>query len=126
MPKRDAIDVMLTVAGFLALGALVITWLGHSRLNAVGGPLGVNGPLRVRGNLYVGGPTTVHGTIQARKLTVGGPISTSLPMGERPGPEGRVFEKSLAVGGPLTVQGPLTVDGALVVGGPLVSESVPQ
>jgi hypothetical protein len=89
---------------------------------AIGGPLAVDGPLRVQGDLRVGGPATVHGPVQARALTVGGPVRTTLPKGEPPGPAGQEFATSLAVGGPLTVQGPLTVEGALVVGGPLTSE----
>ena len=88
----------------------------------IGGPLEVAGPLRVRGDLRVGGPATIHGPVQARALTVGGPIRTVLPKGEPPGPAGQVFATSLAVGGPLTVEGPLMVEGALIVGGPLTSE----
>jgi hypothetical protein len=82
----------------------------------------VAGPLRVQGDLHVGGPATIHGPVQARALTVGGPIRTILPKGEPPGPAGQVFATSLAVGGPLTVQGPLIVEGTLIVGGPLTSE----
>jgi hypothetical protein len=82
----------------------------------------VAGPLRVRGDLRVGGPATIHGPVQARALTVGGPIRTVLPKGEPPGPAGQVFAASLAVGGPLTVEGPLMVEGALIVGGPLTCE----
>ena len=138
MHRRDAIDSLLTACGVLALGALLSLalprlvhfkhgvgdfrhrWLGH--VEAIGGPLDVNGPLRVRGNLYIGGPATVHGRVQARFINVGGPTDASLPAGERVGPKGQLYENNLAVGGPLTVQGPLTVDGRLVVGGPLYSE----
>jgi len=88
----------------------------------IGGPLAVDGPLRVQGDLHVGGPATIHGPVQARALTVGGPVRTILPKGEPPGPAGQAFATSLAVGGPLTVQGPLIIEGALVVGGPLTSE----
>lgn len=147
MYRRDLIDSLLTFCGIVALVALLLTvvvkyghfrqrtyvshWteqtagLGHhwfSHVEAVGGPLDVKGPLRVHGNLYVGGPATVHGQVQAQTRTVGGPIDTSLPRGEAPGPDGQAYPKSLAVGGPLTVQGSLIVDGRLVVGGPLNSE----
>ena len=88
----------------------------------VAGPLAVDGPLRVQGDLRVGGPATIHGPVQARSLTVGGPVRTILPNGEPPGPAGQAFATSLAIGGPLTVQGPLIVEGALIVGGPLTSE----
>ena len=100
---------------------------------AIGGPLAVAGPLRVQGDLRVGGPATIHGPVQARALTVGGPVRTVFPTGEPPGPAGQAFATSLAIGGPLTVEGPLIVEGALVVGGPLTcepgqesSEIVPQ
>jgi hypothetical protein len=123
-PRRDTIDVLLTVCGFFALAALIVIALGkfHFGMTGVGGPLSVDGPLHVQGNLYVGGPVTVHGRIQARSVTVGGPVQTPFPMGERPGPAPQVYKTSLAVGGPLTVRGPLIVDGSLVVGGPLTSE----
>jgi hypothetical protein len=88
----------------------------------IGGSLDVAGPLRVQGDLYVGGLATIHGPVQARALTVGGPVKTTFPKGEPPGPAGQAFATSLAVGGPLTVHGPLVVEGALVVGGPLTSE----
>ena len=88
----------------------------------IGGPLEVAGPLRVQGDLYVGGPATIHGPVQARALTVGGPVKTTFPRGEPPGPAGQAFATSLAVGGPLTVHGPLIVEGALIIGGPLTSE----
>jgi len=131
MERRDAIDSWLTLAGVVALGVLLAIalprakdfrhrWFGHRTL--VGGPLDVNGPLRVQGNLYVGGPATIHGQVQARAVTVGGPTDTSLPKGEPPGPNGQAYKNSLAVGGPLSVQGSLIVDGRLVVGGPLRSE----
>ena len=138
MHRRDAIDSLLTACGVLALGALLSLalprlmhvkhglgdfrhrWLGH--VQGIGGPLDVDGPLRVRGNLYIGGPATVHGHVQARSITVGGPRDASFPTGEQAGPKGQLYESNLAVGGPLTVQGPLIVDGRLVVGGPLYSE----
>ncbi|HKF28811.1 MAG TPA: hypothetical protein VKB29_06265 [Candidatus Binataceae bacterium] len=138
MHRRDAIDSLLTACGVLALGALLSLalprlvhfkhgvgdfrhrWMGH--VEGIGGPLDVNGPLRVRGNLYIGGPATVHGQVQARSITVGGPREASLPTGEQPGPRGQSYRNTLAVGGPLTVQGPLIVDGWLVVGGPLYTE----
>jgi hypothetical protein len=128
--RRDGVDFLLTMAGFVALGAIALLLLGRHSIHsmrahmptAVGGPLKVNGPMRVRGNLYVGGPATVHGWVQARNMTIGGTIDTSLPKGELPGASGQAFTKSLAVGGPLTVQGPLIVDGSLVVGGALQSE----
>jgi hypothetical protein len=88
----------------------------------IAGPLDVAGPLRVQGDLRVGGPATIHGPVQARALTVAGPVKTTFPTGEPPGPAGQAFATSLAVGGPLTVQGPLIVEGALVVAGPLTSE----
>jgi hypothetical protein len=88
----------------------------------IGGPLSVAGPLRVQGDLRVAGPATIHGPVQARALTVGGPVRTIFPRGELPGPAGQAFATSLAIGGPLTVQGPLIVEGALIVGGPLTSE----
>jgi hypothetical protein len=88
----------------------------------IGGPLEVAGPLRVQGDLYVGGPATIHGPVQARALTVGGPVKTTFPEGEPPGPAGQSFATPLTVGGPLNVQGPLIVEGALIVGGPLTSE----
>jgi len=131
MLRRDPVDAALTVAGLVVLGAAIMVWAGshssHSFLHrhlpeAIGGPLNVNGPMRVRGNLWVGGPATVHGAVRAREMTIGGTIDTSLPTGEKPGPSGQAFAKSLAVGGPLTVEGPLMVDGALVVGGPLKAE----
>jgi cytoskeletal protein CcmA (bactofilin family) len=93
---------------------------------AIGGPLAVAGPLRVQGDLRVGGPATIHGPVRARALTIGGPVKTTLPRGEPPGPAGQSFATSLAVGGPLTVQGPLIVEGALIVGGPLTSEPVQE
>jgi len=138
MHRQDAIDSLLTACGVLALGALLSLafprlvhfkhgvgdfrhrWFGH--VEGIGGPLDVNGPLRVRGNLYIGGPATVHGQVRARWITVGGPRDASLPTGEPVGPKGQLFQNTLAVGGPLTVQGPLIVDGRLVVGGPLYSE----
>ena len=128
--RRDTVDLLLTVAGWVLVAGLVASTFHHSssfvrelaRAAKIGGPFDVDGPLRVRGDLYVGGPATIHGQVQARKLTIGGPVTDTLPRGEQPGPDGRVFETSLAVGGPLTVQGPLIVDGALVVGGPLHSE----
>lgn len=147
MYRRDPIDSLLTFCGIIALVALLLTvivryghftqrmgvthWnersvdfrqLWHGRVEAIGGPLDVKGPLRVHGNLYVGGPATVHGQIQAQTRIVGGSIETSLPRGEQPGPDAQAYTKSLAVGGPLTVQGSLIVDGRLVVGGPLNSE----
>ena len=131
MQHRDAIDRFLTWSGYIALGALLLAaflWargfkdLMHGNVHGVGGPLAVNGPLHVKGNLYVGGPATVHGPVQAKKLTIGGPIQTTLPKGEAPGQDGQIYDRSLAVGRPLTVQGPLVVDGRLIVGGPLVSE----
>ncbi|HTR63253.1 MAG TPA: hypothetical protein VMH37_16205 [Candidatus Binataceae bacterium] len=150
MYRRDPIDSLLTFCGIIALGALLLTvlvkfghfnqrifmsrtfvseqhafdfkHLWHGHVDAIGGPLDVKGPLRVHGNLYVGGPATVHGLVQAQTRIVGGPIQTSLPKGEQPGPDGQAYNKSLAVGGPLTVQGSLIVDGRLVVGGPLNSE----
>ena len=88
----------------------------------IGGPLDVAGPLQVQGDLHVGGPATIHGTVQARALTVAGPVKTTFPRGEPPGPAGQAFATSLAVAGPLTVQGPLIVEGALIVAGPLTSE----
>jgi cytoskeletal protein CcmA (bactofilin family) len=88
----------------------------------IGGPLDVAGPLQVQGDLHVGGPATIHGPVQARALTVAGPVKTTFPRGEPPGPAGQAFATSLAVAGPLTVQGPLMVEGALVVAGPLTSE----
>jgi hypothetical protein len=88
----------------------------------IAGPLDVAGPLRVQGDLHVGGPATIHGPVQARALTVAGPVKTTYPRGEPPGPAGQAFATSLAVGGPLSVQGPLVVEGALVVAGPLTSE----
>jgi hypothetical protein len=138
MHRRDAIDSLLTACGVLALGVLLSLalprlvhfkhgvgdfrhrWFGH--VEAIGGPLDVNGPLWVRGNLYIGGPATVHGRVQARFINVGGPRDASLPAGEPVGPRGQLYKNNLAVGGPLTVQGPLTVEGRLVVGGPLYSE----
>jgi hypothetical protein len=140
MHRRDAIDSLLTACGVLALGVLLSLalprlihfthgpgpgdfrhrWFG--RVEGIGGPLDVNGPLRVRGNLYVGGPATVHGQVRARTVNIGGPRNASLPTGEQAGPKGQLYQHSLAVGGPLTVQGPLIVEGRLVVGGPLNSE----
>ena len=147
MYRRDLIDSLLTFCGIVAVGALLLTivvrygnfrqrtfvshwseqttnlgqhWLRH--VDAVGGPLDVNGPLTVHGNLYVGGPATVHGRVEAQTRTIGGPVETSLPRGEQPGSDAQDYKKSLAIGGPLTVQGPLVVDGRLVVGGPLKSE----
>jgi hypothetical protein len=73
---------------------------------AIGGPLVVAGPLRVQGDLRVGGPATIHGPVQARALTIGGLVKTTLPRGEPPGPAGQFFATSLAVGGPLTGAGP--------------------
>ena len=151
MYRRDMIDSLLTFCGIVALAALLLTivvryghfrqttfvthWsehnaafkhLWHGHVEAVGGPLDVKGPLRVHGNLYVGGPATVHGQVQAQTRIVGGPIQTSLPKGEAPGPDGQAYQKSLAIGGPLTVQGSLIVDGRLVVGGPLNTEPEQQ
>ncbi len=143
MYPQDTLDRVLTVAGVVALGALVALLMvksqghlisestavsvgrsfhQHHHVIAVGGPMNVDGPMHVQGNLYVGGPATVHGHVQANTVAVGGPIATSLPKGEPPGPSGQTFAKSVAIGGPLTVQGPLVVDGKLVVGGPLRSE----
>ncbi|GEM_PF-3743325 len=143
MYPRDTLDRVLTAAGVVALGVLVALWIAKSRNHsidestvvtmgrphhehhhviAVGGPMNVDGPMHVQGNLYVGGPATVHGHVRANTVAVGGPIATSLPKGEPPGPSGQTFAKSVAIGGPLTVQGPLVVDGKLVVGGPLRSE----
>ena len=107
----------------LALAACIsVNVAAQGNAATIGGPLAVDGPLRVQGDLRVGGPATIHGPVQARALTVGGPVRTILPKGEPPGPAGQAFATSLAVGGPLTVQGPLIVEGALVVGGPLTSE----
>lgn len=123
MPQRDPIDRLLTWAGWLALVALlVVAVVRMSKFEAVGGPLTVYGPLHVRGNLYVGGPLTVHGIVQARSMTVGGPITPKFDRGEKPGPDPQTYDSSLAVGGPLMVYGPLVVDGRLFVGGPVVSE----
>ena len=88
--------------------------------------MSIDGPLRVQGDLYVGGPATVHGPVQARSLTVGGPLTTTLPKDGPPGPAGQAYATPLSIGGPLTVNGPLIVDGSLVVGGPLKCESAPQ
>jgi hypothetical protein len=107
----------------LALAACVSAKVAAQGNGAtIGGPLAVDGPLRVGGDLRVGGPATIHGPVQARALTVGGPVRTILPKGEPSGPAGQAFATSLDVGGPLTVRGPLIVEGALVVGGPLTSE----
>ena len=97
----------------------VVALAGGSK---IGGPMNVDGPLRVQGDLIIGGPATVHGPVQARSLTVGGPVVTTFPRGEAPGSAGQAYASSLTIGGPLTVQGPLIVDGSLIVGGPLRCE----
>lgn len=115
--------VAIVVGCWLGLaGCISVNVAAQGDGATVGGPLAVAGPLRVQGDLHVGGPATIHGPVQARALTVGGPIRTILPKGEPPGPAGQAFATSLSVGGPLTVQGPLIVEGDLVVGGPLTSE----
>jgi len=123
MPRRDAFDALLTLAGWLLLGALLVAGIAKVHTTeTVGGPMTVFGPLRVRGNLYVGGPVTVHGPVRARRVTVGGPFTPKLPLGEKPGSAPQTFETSLAIGGPLNVYGPLVVKGRLGVGGSLISE----
>ena len=64
----------------------------------------------------------MHGPVFAQSLTVGGPVTTTLPKGEPPGSAGQAYATSLLIGGPLTVQGPLIVEGSLKVGGPLLCE----
>ena len=119
--KRAA--TLALVCCSLAAGACVSVNVAAQGDGArIGGPLDVAGPLQVQGDLHVGGPAIIHGPVQARALTVAGPVRTTFPKGESAGPAGQGFATSLTVTGPLTVQGPLTVEGALVVAGPLTSE----
>jgi hypothetical protein len=119
--KRAAILALVCCS--LALAACInVNVAGQGDGTRIGGPLDVGGPLRVHGDLHVAGPATIHGPVQARALTVAGPVKTTFPSGEPPGPAGQAFATSLAVGGPLTVRGPLIVEGALIVAGPLTSE----
>jgi cytoskeletal protein CcmA (bactofilin family) len=90
--------------------------------SVVGGPMNIDGPMTVHGSLTVGGPATVHGAVGAQKLVVGGPVETTFPHGERPGPAGQAIAGDLVIGGPLTVNGPLLVEGTLKIGGPLKTE----
>lgn len=119
--KRAAI-VGLVCCSVAAAACLSVNVAAQADGARIGGPLDVAGPLRVQGDLHVGGPATIHGPVQARALTVAGPVKTTFPRGEPAGPAGQAFATSLAVAGPLTVQGPLIVEGALVVAGPLTSE----
>ena len=108
--------------GLAAAACVSVNVAGQGDGARIGGPLDVAGPLQVQGDLHVGGPAIIHGPVQARALTVAGPVKTTFPRGEPPGPAGQAFATSLAVAGPLTVQGPLIVEGALIVAGPLTSE----
>lgn len=120
--KRRGIFLVLSWWCVVATSCLYVNVTGAADSAKIGGPLKVDGPLAVHGNLYVGGPATVHGPVHAAQLTVGGPLTTTLPKGEPAGPSGQAYATSLAIGGPLTVQGPLVVDGSLIVGGPLLCE----
>jgi len=114
---------VLAMLGASASPATVAYAGGFLRDAAViGGPLTVDGPLVVQGPVTVGGPCTVHGPVRANALIVGGPVYTTLPRGEAPGPAGQEFATPLVIGGPLQVNGPLTIEGTLKVGGPLTSE----
>ena len=97
--------------GLAAAACVSVNVAGQGDGARIGGPLDVAGPLQVQGDLHVGGPAIIHGPVQARALTVAGPVKTTLPRGESAGPAGQAFATSLTVAGPLTVQGPLTVEG---------------
>jgi predicted acyltransferase (DUF342 family) len=120
--KRFPAIIMIATFCAVASACTTIYGAGLMKASVVGGPMTIDGPMTVNGSLTVGGPATVHGAVGAQKLIVGGPVETTFPHGEPPGPAGQTVSGDPIVGGPLTVNGQLVVAGTLKIGGPLKTE----
>ncbi len=118
--------IAIPVFLFIVTGLPSCSLAGGNFANSVAGPLSVDGPLTVEGPLQVAGPLIVHGPVRALKISVAGPLDTSMPKNETPGQAGQLVPGGLSVAGPLYVNGPLAVDGTIHAAGPMHCESASE